>query len=69
MIDISIIFAIPMNTYQKRANSRKIKKTVTHTLGLLSFRSLQITHGEKAIVFGTALVLLSLFIPWVSSLE
>ena len=68
-VNVSIIFATPMNTYQKRANSRKLKKTLTNGFNLFTFRSLQITSGEKVIVSWAILVLLSLFIPWVSSLE
>lgn len=67
--DISVTFAVQMNNYEKRAKSRKLKKTMTQGLQLFKFRSLQITNGEKVIVFWTTLVLLSLFIPWVSSLE
>ncbi len=58
-----------MNSYQNRARSRKFKKSLIQSINIFKFRSLQMNNAEKVILFGAVLILLSLFIPWVNSID
>jgi len=58
-----------MDNYQNRTKGRKLKKTLTNSMSIFKFRSMQTSNAEKVIIFWIALVFLSLFIPWVNSIE
>lgn len=52
-------------SYRQRWKQRKLKQTVIRTLQLFQFKSENLSFAGKIVLFGSIVMLASLFFPWV----
>ena len=55
--------------YRNRAKNRKIKRNIILLLKMLNFKSRSFSLGEKISIFWTFICFISLFFPWVNSID